>query len=445
MGDDVQDCAKWQSDYLAQNATRPPRYVPAIFTLIALAPWFSTDCAKAYLRATQNRPVAGLVFYQPRDFAKHHHLDADAFMDGNDGLTSLSFDRFPVIAVSNSIGEDLMTQHNLYSGNVEDIPDGVEIRHRLHKSPRDFVQIWTKLEVQSKKSSPLLWECSLIAIASLVGIIVFVRSALCCMERHRRKSLRRLVKDGKVDLEATGIKRMVIPEDHIKSFPVFTYCAHADSTDGSSTRGQPPVTVSDGHSRRSRKPRSSTTSSQPSLAGEISAPASNFQPQCQICQEDFIDRVSIIRELPCQHIYHRSCIDYYLSQSSALCPICKSSMLPPGHIPELTTEISRYERSMRSLRQQVAVDNEEEPGEKYPRRWMAPFARAQIRPKRLEALHLNVSDSSSATKSSAGSSFWQSKTVSTEPVLKPDEAVHEKAVGVVELERVPRFSPTKYY
>ena len=263
------------------------------------------------------------------------------------------------------------------------------------------------------------------------------------MGHHQRKSLHRLVKDGKVDLEKTGIMRMIVPEDHIKSFPVFTYCAQPDSTDSSSTSGQPPVTVSDSHSRHSRKPRQSTTSSQPSLAGEISAPASNFQPQCQICQEDFIDRVSIIRELPCQHIYHRGCIDHYLSQSSSLCAICKSSMLPPGYIPDISAERSRYERSMRPLRQQVAVGDEEDAGEKYPRRWMMPFARAQIRPKTVEALHLNVSDSSSASKSSSGSSFWQSKTVSTEPMLKRDEAVHEKAVKVVEAERIPGFSPTK--
>lgn len=57
---------------------------------------------------------------------------------------------------------------------------------------------------------------------------------------------------------------------------------------------------------------------------------SHSQTTCAICLDDFIPHTSTVRELPCEHIFHSSCIDKFLTQNSCLCPLCKKSVLPPG-------------------------------------------------------------------------------------------------------------------
>ena len=51
------------------------------------------------------------------------------------------------------------------------------------------------------------------------------------------------------------------------------------------------------------------------------------QTACVICLDDFIPGSSIIRELPCHHIFHAKCIDTFLTRSSSLCPLCKRDLL----------------------------------------------------------------------------------------------------------------------
>jgi hypothetical protein len=55
---------------------------------------------------------------------------------------------------------------------------------------------------------------------------------------------------------------------------------------------------------------------------------SHAQTTCAICLDDFIPHTSTVRELPCGHIFHSSCIDIFLTQNSCLCPLCKKSVLP---------------------------------------------------------------------------------------------------------------------
>ena len=48
---------------------------------------------------------------------------------------------------------------------------------------------------------------------------------------------------------------------------------------------------------------------------------------CEICMDDFIVN-DLIRILPCNHSYHKSCIDYWLSTTSCNCPngYCKKQV-----------------------------------------------------------------------------------------------------------------------
>ena len=43
---------------------------------------------------------------------------------------------------------------------------------------------------------------------------------------------------------------------------------------------------------------------------------------CTICSDEFYDE-DIVRILPCSHIYHRICIDKWLTTKSYKCPVCR--------------------------------------------------------------------------------------------------------------------------
>ncbi|CAD8153517.1 unnamed protein product [Paramecium pentaurelia] len=47
--------------------------------------------------------------------------------------------------------------------------------------------------------------------------------------------------------------------------------------------------------------------------------------QCSICCNQF-QKDELIMQLPCKHIYHKSCVDSWL-QSSTKCPNCRSDVL----------------------------------------------------------------------------------------------------------------------
>merc|ERR1712087_305120 len=46
---------------------------------------------------------------------------------------------------------------------------------------------------------------------------------------------------------------------------------------------------------------------------------------CAVCLDDF-QRGEELRLLPCEHAYHRHCIDPWLAKQSELCPMCKQSI-----------------------------------------------------------------------------------------------------------------------
>ena len=50
---------------------------------------------------------------------------------------------------------------------------------------------------------------------------------------------------------------------------------------------------------------------------------------CVICITDFEDQ-EYYTMLPCGHGFHKECIEPWLIEKSALCPICKQSILPSG-------------------------------------------------------------------------------------------------------------------
>jgi hypothetical protein len=81
------------------------------------------------------------------------------------------------------------------------------------------------------------------------------------------------------------------------------------------------------------------------------------QSSCPICLEDFVSHSTVVRSLPCTHIFHPDCIDPVLRQYSSHCPVCKGKVLPVGYCPELTISMVRRERLIRRLRERVDADD----------------------------------------------------------------------------------------
>ena len=277
----------------------------------------------------------------------------------DDGVQWKSQNHFPTFAVPGRVGLEMMTQLSRYSGNISSVPFGDNISALYNPDASDYVRIWTQLTVSTPSGLPNIW----VFILAVIGVLLAVIAATCCgmhlTWRRRRTSLRRRVLAGEVNLEAQGIKRLTVPLAHIDKFPLFTYNYEPDAPPPAS----PASPASPGSPRRARTARRSSRGARadgPAADAPKPAPPSDleYQPACHVCLEAFAHRATVIRELPCGHIYHPDCIDEFLSQISSLCPLCRASMLPPAYCPPVTNSMVRRERATRRLRGRVEVDDD---------------------------------------------------------------------------------------
>lgn len=224
------------------------------------------------------------------------------------------------------------------------------------------------------------------------------------IQRKHRDSLRRRVASGEVDLEALGIKRLNVPQDILDKMPLYVYNAALPSmsssvVDQSSSRG-PPDSILEEYSRPLNVPAlgrrnsdpthtasipSSNTSDLPTAPSDIYLPSNSStvherylsfeQPTCAICLEEFIPCSTTVRELPCGHVFHPECVDFFLRENSSLCPMCKKSVLPPGYCPDnITNAMVRRERLVRRMRERVTVEVVEDPATAPPTPLSRPLA-----------------------------------------------------------------------
>lgn len=368
-------CDSLQYDFIPTNVTRRANLPPTNYNLIALAPWFSMDCTQAYLSAARLDPIRAFIFYKPNNSSnKPQEVDSPVWNLDDNGAWKQA-NQYPVFAVPGLDGQNMMDQLSLYSGNISEIPHGSEITELYGPNPNDYIRIWTELEMKNPKNMMALWTFFLIVIGALLLIVSCVSLTMHLIQRNRRKSLQKRVESGEVDLEASGIKRIQVPAYHVKEFPLYTYNAEPDAASAPptpSSAGAPMSTrsVRSSRSRNSRRrnhdarsvvsdirPPGSIRSKRSSLAGSVDTTATNYQPNCHICLVRFEHRLSIIRELPCGHIYHPECVDEYLTLNSSLCPMCKHCMLPRGYSPKITNGMVRRERALRKLRGRVDLED----------------------------------------------------------------------------------------
>ncbi|KAK3497138.1 uncharacterized protein B0T23DRAFT_426286 [Neurospora hispaniola] len=353
-------CVDNLTAYIPESAPRRAQLPPANINLIALVPWINAQCARHFLISARQDPVRGLIFYKPDNSTEKPPKGSSDEWDIGDGGKWRSQAGYPIYAMSGAAGQRVMNQLSLYSGNVSEIPFGDRIAQVYNPSPGDFVRVWTELSVSTDTALPGIWVYILIIIGVLLGAIIGISLLMHFIQAKRRSSLRRRVISGEVNLERMGIKRLRVPMEVIDTFPLFTYHYEPDSisvpTSPRSLRPDRPR----GGSRTQSEAATAQSVSGLTVAMSEKAPstvATDYQPACAICLEPYQNRVTVIREIPCGHIFHTQCIDEFLSENSSLCPICKACMLPSGYCPKITNAMVRRERAVRRLRDRITVED----------------------------------------------------------------------------------------
>ncbi|RMZ76784.1 hypothetical protein DV737_g4676, partial [Chaetothyriales sp. CBS 132003] len=315
-------CTANELALVPSNVTTLASFSPENYPFVALAPWTSPSCVQAYLASMRATAVRAAVVYHANGHVYIPPPVSDASWSLDDGGQWQNQNQFPVYAVSGAVGAELMTALARYSGSMSSAPLGNELVQQFDS--RDLVRLLVHMDLSGGSTMPSLWIFLIIVLAILLTFVLVSSLIVHFVQRRQRILLARRVANGEVDLEALGIKRLNVPQQLLDAMPRYTFSTKSDTA----------VPV-------------------------IGAPEVPFtQPTCPICLDDFVHAETIVRQLPCRHIFHPECIDPFLRDNSSLCPMCKKSALPPGYCPvNVTNLMVRRERLVRRMREQSAAEN----------------------------------------------------------------------------------------
>ncbi|KAF4550610.1 Ring finger domain-containing protein 4 [Elsinoe fawcettii] len=351
--DQTDPCVNASAQYVPQNVTRRSDLPNLTFPPVAIAPWLSPQCVQSYLAAGRRDSVRSFVFYLPGQGMNSPPSANDPAWGLSDGGRWKGDNPYPVYAVPSSVGDLVMQQSALYSGpNLTTAPNNDQLVQTYDRN--DFAKLYIDINLNVTAGLPSLWIFLVVILAVLISIVGIVSSIMHFLQRRRRQQLRQRVANGEVDLEVIGVKRLLVPREVLDKMPIYRYekvdptAAFSSDDDRRSPVSIPNPTgktSSDGvkieHNRHNRSP--------------STVPTNHFdQPTCAICLDDFVANETMVRELPCGHIFHPECVDVFLTQNSSLCPLCKKSALPAGYCPDvITNAMVRRERLIRRARERA--------------------------------------------------------------------------------------------
>jgi len=364
-------CNNLSAPYIPANVTRQANLPgsSSFIDLIGLAPWISSQCTLNYFAAARGDPIRGFIFFPPTNSTMSPPDANSSAWDLGDNGAWMRDNKYPVWAISGLDGVRIARASGQYSGNLTQAPYGSNLS-TLYDA-RDYVRLASRVLIEPPFTYPSLWVFLIIVLGILLAIVALTILIMQYIQRRRRQSLRRRVANGEVDLEALGIKRLTVPQDVLNNMPLYAYGSTAP------IRPSPPKTAVTHVEEKSESNEASNSANQANPTQRAAnqytssfSPSPLSQPTCAICLDDFVAAqpaqgipATIVRELPCQHIFHPECVDAFLSSSSSLCPMCKKSALPRGYCPRLVTNaMVRRERIVRRIRERVDGSEHQHPG-----------------------------------------------------------------------------------
>lgn len=221
---------------------------------------------------------------------------------------------------------------------------------------------------------PSLWGFVLAILGTILVLSMILLVCYQIVQKRRRRRLRRRIETGEADLESLGLNQMKVPQEVVDQLPKYTYpelSAPPEALLSKNIRSHtkpfsddhgPITTIEEEPEDRDeihtddeshvQRPKPATTTTTTTTANTttttINQPISTTpsvdrlsysQTTCAICLDDYEPGLSIVRELPCGHIFDAHCIDTFLTQNSSLCPLCKKSVLPSGTYPIPVTNV----------------------------------------------------------------------------------------------------------
>lgn len=198
--------------------------------------------------------------------------------------------------------------------------------------------------------TPSLWSFILAILGTVLvlGLILMIIYRL--LQRRRRQLLHRRIDAGEVDLEYLALNQVKVPRNIVDKMPLYTYLVLTSPYEAtlakdhiqshvievrpeSEATSKPLGKEADEADVVLQKPEAAVISSTDTSQADTTKDQfrlSRSQTTCAICLDDFVAGFSMVRELPCGHIFDQGCIDQFLTENSSLCPLCKKSVLPPG-------------------------------------------------------------------------------------------------------------------
>ncbi|PLN85001.1 RING finger domain protein [Aspergillus taichungensis] len=382
--DDNDPCNNLTIPFIPPNVTRHQDVLPFEYNTIGLAPWISTECTQSFLDSSRRMEVDALVFYIPsHDNEKPPGPKDSAWMlDENEEWKSQN--NYPVYAIPGLAGATLMNQLSMYSGDT--IPP--DFQNDSNSDEPGIIRLITLINLEHGESKlPSLWGFILAILGTILVLSIILLMCYQLVQSRRRENLRRRIEAGEADLEELGLHQIKVPREIIDTIPVYIYAdqgtlsetqpqsRHSESNDGSSIGSDETcerrmelnekcaeikmesatLETTDDEREANEESKTENEKTKENEEGEChadyptvrqthsSCPASphpghrsrlNYtQTMCAICLEEYESGMSVVRELPCGHIFHPQCIDTALTQSSCLCPLCKKSVLPTDTYP----------------------------------------------------------------------------------------------------------------
>ncbi|KAK6340261.1 Nucleolar protein 58 [Orbilia blumenaviensis] len=202
-------------ELVPRNVTRKANLPMDDLKLIAYAPLITPHCSRQYMYSAENDNVAAFIFYGV----------PEKYSNNTDPLEGEEYPfEYPVYYLDGAIGQPLMNKLSEYSANMSEVYNGFNLTEAGYDI-RDYARIYTVISTRNTNPMPGLWLFLLVVVAVLLFIIGASSLLMHLFQFHYRRSLRRRIANGEVDLEGLGVGRITVPRDFLAKFPLYVYIA----------------------------------------------------------------------------------------------------------------------------------------------------------------------------------------------------------------------------